>query len=339
MANIVLAALSTGIEGGFSVIYDIPQDLWDSVSQIFDVNNVNKLLKQISNDEDASVHNMSAVEAKAAAVPKGENGVGGTSAADFRTFNVAKELGADVEVTFGGLTWHAVYLSQTGKDGDENRDVILTLWMADSTQLSGETYADGKAFDEKGTSTWNIVLNNGGGYITSQSATELTQAHQIASSVFAKFTMKDFGLTQYLVTPEEVMWQKEGQSILLFGRPSYNCPNENWSNDVPDDGFYTPDFNYVHKSGNDAWKNDYLWLPSLSETGENDNYNGIWETSQNQRKNGTTFSWLRTGYESSASTVYSLTTSNWHLNNVHYTHAVRPALHLNLTEVAKSLKQ
>ncbi len=425
MANIVLAALSTGIEGGFSVIYDVPQDLWDNISQIFDRYNVNKLLWNISGDSTATVDNMAPIEALAATRmtsadmianynkvnPASANAdlsaYANSASADAAYYSSANAASvsanpatsseylipanfasadddysvsamsnnAEIIVTFAGLKWTPVYLSTTneGKD-NEPHDVILTLWLTDASQLSGETYADGKTFDENGNSTWSsgfsssdntrvpypsamygtsymsaVVLNNGGGYITSEGATELTQAQQNASSVFAKFTMKDFGLAQYLVTPEHVLWQKEGQSTQTFiggeDAISYNCPNENWSNDVPDDGFYVDEngdatkYNYAHKTGNDAWKDDYLWLPSLSETGYTNKYNGIWCTSENQRKN-MAYSWSRTGYYSYSNYAYYFTPGGYYWRyHVESTYGVRPALHLNLTEVAKSLKK
>ena len=123
--------------------------------------------------------------------------------------------------------------------------------------------------------------------------------------------------------------------------------------------------NYAGINGNDAWKNDYLWLPSLTETGyDNDSHIGMWKTTTNQRKlinsdtgdsdlgnvgsansTGGTYnnSWLRTTYHYRATggRVYGLKASGsgYSLDRyTSYSSAVRPALHLNLTAIANSLK-
>ena len=54
------------------------------------------------------------------------------------------------------------------------------------------------------------------------------------------------------------------------------------------------------------WSNDYLWLPSLVETGYN-GITGIWNLSQNQRSNGMS-SWLRSGNFTVANIVFALDT-------------------------------
>ncbi len=419
MANIVLAALSTGIEGGFSVIYDIPQDLWDRVSQVFDKSNVNKLLWHISGDSTATVDNMAPIEALAAGrmtsadMIANYNKVNPASAdedlsasANFKSANEdysisAMSNDAEIIITLGGLKWTPVFLSTTneGKD-NEPHDVILTLWLTDNEQdawvdraadeddcygfLDGGLYgvwsgyydiSDQQEYPSNmyGTSYMSaVILNNGGVY--AKTRTQTTTVEQNKDSVFAAFTMPEFGLTQYIVTPEHVSWQESGQSAKnqISGISSYNCPNENWANNkeqVPDTDFYNNgEFNYAGKDGNDSWKDDYLWLPSISETGNDSTFNGIWKTTVSQRAlrfvtneqsgwyitmgevgktssgSGRTAhhcSWLRTGtnevdkayvmYDSGRATI----SSDPHTADCC---AVRPALHLNLTAVAKSLK-
>ncbi len=275
---------------------------------------------------------------------------------------LANNGGEEILVTLGGYTWTPTYLSY-----DNEGNVILTLWMNDSSELNGKAYDTSKTFGSTGTSTWNsgfsasgdvtnipyppnmygtsymsaVVLNNGGGYATSEGATELTTATQNADSAFALFTMADGGLRDFIVTPEHVSWQESGQNAkALISNLSYNLPNENWGDltKVPDTDFYSAVYNYAEKTGNNAWNNDWLWLPSLSETGADNTSNGIWATSTEQRKN-TTYSWLRSGNGNRVSGAYPLTSSggDWDLYNVSSNHAVRPALHLNLTKVANSL--
>ena len=199
-----------------------------------------------------------------------------------------------------------------------------------------------------------VVLNNGGTYATSGTAS--STATQSETNPFALFTMAKYGLTQYLVTPEHVSWQKDGQQAKNeISDLSYNLPNENWSQTTAVGGFIG-NYHYDGKDGNDAWKNDFLWLPSLSETGDNDTSNGIWETSQAQRRlsNSSTsaggsvgstsgiaynYSWLRSGYGANAYRACTLSPggSYWSTDYVDVSRAVRPALHLNLTKIAQAL--
>ncbi len=408
MTNIVLAALSTGIEGGFSVIYDVPQDLWDRVSQIFDKSNVNKLLWQISGDSTATVDNMAPIEAlaatrmtsadmianynkvNAASADEDSASANAASASDYLIpanddYSVSsKDYNAEIIIEFCGLKWTPVYLSTTneGKDG-EPHDVILTLWLTDNQQdvwtgraadegdyygfLDGALYSDWSANWEAenptetypanmyGTSYIRVVtLNNGGTYATS--GTEATTVGQSKDSAFATFTMPEFGLTQYLVTPEQVSWQESGQSAKdLFGRK--DDPNDNWGDKtkVPDTGFVeNGKYNYADKEGNDAWKNDYIWLPSLCETGYDNTYNGFWKTSAAQRSIENSSESRRIGKDNGSITMRSMLRSGdcmradyvgtlfvdgngWSNLNLFSSYGVRPALHLNLTAVAKSL--
>ncbi len=428
MANIVLAALSTGIEGGFSVIYEIPQDLWDRVSQIFDKSNVNKLLWNISGDNTATVDNMAPIEALAASrmtsedmianynkvnpasVDKDSSAYANSASADAAYYSSANAASAsdylipadddysvsamsnnaEIIVTFAGLKWTPVYLSTTneGKD-NEPHDVILTLWLTDNQQDAwadrkadeGDYYGfiDGALFSDFAANWYNgssdvpadpypsdmygtsyiraVTLNNGGAYATSGTQAETVEKSK--NSAFATFTMPEFGLTKYLVTPEQVSWQESGQSLKeQISDIENNTSNENWGDrtKVPSDGFRTDSLNFAGKEGNDTWKNDYLWIPSLSETGDDDTSNGIWRTTTAQRAlskknasgdvgvaNGSIQSrtWLRTDdHGIRTNNVFGLVPYGtlWGCYYVNDSYAVRPALHLNLTAVARSLK-
>ncbi len=295
----------------------------------------------------------------------------------------ANSYDAEILIELGGLFWTPVYLSQDDQEND-----ILTLWLADNQQdawagraadegdyygfLDGALYSDWSASWTPGSVTEPypatmygmsymsaVTLNNGGDYATS--ATAKQTAMQSESNVFALFTMEKFGLTEYLVTPEHISWQESGQSAKTqVSDCNYDLPNENWANNkeqVPDTNFdNNGQFNYAGKEGNDAWKNDYLWLPSLSETGFQNSSNGIWKTSDAQRSLGKTSVngnvgnknrditieefWLRSGsYYECVYRACGLYPGGSRKDGFYVSAslAVRPALHLNLTAVAKSL--
>ncbi len=268
---------------------------------------------------------------------------------------------------------------------DTNGNPILTLWLSNSTQdaFSGRSATEGQYYgylngglysdwsgnwsstsetltyppNMYGTSYIRAVTLNNGGLYTYGSGTTTTpstsSASQSSSNVFASFTLDSYGLTQYMVKPTNIPWQRDQSAITTLGT-TYSYPNEaiapsktNW---------YSSGVNYSSKTNYTVWQNDYLWLPSLTETGYSDTKLGLWGVSENQRKNydgstttslgsvGSTsgnasaFSWLRSGYYYNSNSAYTLspfgtTASTYNFNS---SRAVRPALHLNLKKIKES---
>ena len=152
-------------------------------------------------------------------------------------------------------------------------------------------------------------------------------------------------LTEYIAKPYDsesgdyVSWQKYGQNAVNQFSYSLSFPNEifgtltyttyesgggpptkkgiftdgngvdnykfcrayaNTENDVE-----TVNMSYQMKAGFDNWAGDYIWLPSLTETGMNEsntNNKGLWNLTNAQRQYGagsgyesTDYSWLRSG--------------------------------------------
>ncbi len=335
-------------------------ELFEESSKTFDAYSMNKILQQISGDSNVNVSNMTAIDtlaknkATSADMIANYNIVKSTSASAADYSVSAQSYDAEILIELGGLIWTPVYLSQDDQEND-----ILTLWLVDNQQdvwssrkanegdyygfIDGALYSDWSAnwiqdsptITEKyssqmyGTSYIRAVtLNCGGDYATS--GTEKATATQSDSNPFALFTMSKFGLTEYLITPEHVSWQESGQG---------DYPNENWG-DAP----ATEESN--------AWKADYLWLPSLSETWQNNTSSGIWQTSTAQialsktsvsgevgitnGDNALQASWLRSGSENDVRCVSRLSAdgSRSDTSFVRLSFAVRPALHLNLTDAA-----
>ncbi len=201
-------------------------------------------------------------------------------------------------------------------------------------------------------------------------------------------------LTEFLETPRNVAWQKD-QSWHTFGNVDYSLGNESWDDpyvvpgvagssygagetwfhyynstngdfrraygrttDSDGDGYgdgQTPNNSGKYKIQYTDWADDYLWLPSLSETGYRNNagtnlsrIGGVWDPSQAQRKcfggtndsfSSTDSSWLRSGRFDVADIANALSASGdyaWPL--VSSVAAVRPALHLNLKSAASAAK-
>ena len=361
-------------------------ELYDDEAGEMSEENVNVLLKYITGQADVSVDNAEAVLGSLASATR--------SSEDFRanavsTTGANKQAGQEIKITFGGLDWWATYLS-TDTDGN----VILTLWLDESQQdawagrtstegtlygfINGSLYSDWSADWEDhlsynydypsnmyGTSYIRAVtLNNGGQY-----ALDLDELSQIdendlyngqnPNSVFARFTMEEVegSLTKYIATPSKMSWQLNQSAYSEFdsSSTSYNYPND--SIDVPTSGSYYSDYNYHSKTNYDEWATDYIWLPSVVETGISSTYGGLWETSTEQRQNfssstsnnGTVgssnvddaesynFSWLRSGVYGNAEAALFLHLSEGLLTFVDNSLAVRPALHLNLSKVIKDV--
>lgn len=275
----------------------------------------------------------------------------------------AKNGNKDLVVTFGGKKWTVTYVSQ-----DLTGNVIATLWYADTEATDIKFSENGwinKTDDGKNGATHSKYsnlygasyartygLNNAGKYYSCETGGEKTSAEvdstvslksytQDASHTFAKFTMSNVegSVVPYLVSPENVGWQAdEGVNSVL----GYRLPSESYkiieTTSANGWGANFQNTNFQNQSEYTAWAKDTLWLPSLTETG-NQTDAGLWNLSANQRTSGAlSRSWLRSGSPNGADRAVAFDTSG---NNGNYgvssSGSVRPALHLNLTKVAASL--
>lgn len=240
-------------------------------------------------------------------------------------------------------------------------------------------------------------LGNGGTYATygsSASAQEAavpdyTSCHKYLD--FLQYTYKnDDGVTETrkgllyddIVSPADLKWQSEenyataigstvGTIYDVDGVTQYAVPAD-WENYCwPNDAYGTPNagsfykenqFDYGGKASKklyDAWKNDKVWLPSVTEVGTADGSNGLWKLSNSQRamffntnpavaQQAVPTAWLRT-----ACTAYNDCADGYSVAHVFVvqedgsigirrlndanamTMALRPAIHLNLTAAQK----
>ncbi|MDE6302297.1 MAG: hypothetical protein K2M36_01745, partial [Clostridia bacterium] len=147
--------------------------------------------------------------------------------------------------------------------------------------------------------------------------------------------------SQYLVQPKYIQYQK---TETVYGRSSWNnCPSDalgalssGWNGSVN----YQPGYSY---SGSinakyEDWGDDYIWIPSIAEMGAS-NITGtksIWNLSANQQKHTSPslWSWVRSGdyYRYQYGVLLGLN-GQYDYGIIANTHAVRPAIHLNLTAI------
>lgn len=260
------------------------------------------------------------------------------------TLNFGRYFTASVQTN---LEWIPVALSK----GD-NGHAILTLWLS-YTDIHG-------VFN----SSWNMVNKNppsniyGASYIRNvinnygQSSTTYYNKHTngtSASSIVKEYytpqtsnvvsnnlnsgalyyeltTDSNLNFKNYLVAPKNVGWQR--------GESSYKNDPANTAT------YYTTD-NWS------LWQNDLLWIPSVTEVGMGTGANlGLWLTSQAMRMNNPSRStWTRSacnpGDAAAYHCTYALTATAGAMQGdpmVHYDYSVRPAFHLDLTEVADAAK-
>ncbi len=188
-------------------------------------------------------------------------------------------------------------------------------------------------------------------------------------NIFAAFTLSSSlinnkSLTKYIEVPNNIAYQQDENFLdlattewasCLFPNDALGIPKQTTMNGngrwytrsgitqnysgiatgtASDDAVNT----YVDSSRYTEWGNDYLWLPSITETGFNDSATihspGIWNVSTDQRQSSAA-SWMRSGWAGDSRYAVQLEANGSFLDNnggtrTHDYQYVRPALHLNL---------
>ena len=275
--------------------------------------------------------------------------LGTQTAADLRTRNGLK----DIVVQFGGFQWTVTHVTK-----DNHNNLIATLWLASSTETCQWNYGHSNfaTYDYPSSmySTSYIranALNSGGcGYVANAAdgptgvLTPLAQSDQHPYAAFTMQTVPDptdaarnMSVRQYLVQPKDVAYQQTETILSETGVNNgwYTCPNEAYGTPAIE-SYYQGNtvWDFSKKNHYADWADDYLWLPSIAETGYDTTVRGIWDLSCDQRSNSTG-SWLRSGYYPDAYSACFLDQSgNSNGYGLMSLYAVRPALHLNLTKAS-----
>ncbi len=289
--------------------------------------NLSKLYAAITGIANASIADIDAMM----------TGSGQITSADIRAAG-----GKDIAVTFGDIEWAVTHLTK-----DNSGNVIATLWQTSSDTTcqwniwSNNTTLISYPSNIYGTSYIRTHgLNNVGDYVATNGASSLTPYSQSDTHAYARFTMPTVNgsLTDFLVKPSAVAYQSNQNQYIggTIGNLGFTLPNEAYGTPSGTVNWYSG-VNIVmssltSKAGYSAWKDDYIWLPSVTEIGRNTTTSGIWALSDNQRSNVAN-SWLRSGHYSNADTAHYMMPSGDILSANYVTpyYAVRPALHLNLT--------
>lgn len=363
-----------------------PDGFSSSVGEIYNYDQVcysqdqlNKLASQILGwDDSKTLRDLISAAERA--------GTTGTPIADSRSITVSYgRYGSTLDQkqkSPKALSWIPVYLSMS-TDGN----AILTLYL-DATYQQSTSYSRMEAYTFTANGTWSTnksdrapsssygtsymrayVLGNGGTYYSynsqhnGQNAGSVTVAESDANK-FADFVTvyNETGntvpgvFTDDVVTPSKIKWQETESYAASIGQwetgKDYNFPNEAYG--TPSKGSYINSsvLGYGNRTNYNSWKDDKVWLPSLTEVGTGDittstnTANGIWKLTADERANSTGgASWLRTAYTAgtdSAANPYTMFCTakdgmNYGTSAVSVSLAVRPAIHLNLTKISKKV--
>lgn len=334
--------------------------LWNVDDQKFNAQPVKDLVKQLTGKPNGTLADLEQ------ALSESEKG---TLTA---TQIAANNGGKDIIVKSGATTienFTPTYVSRL-----ESGEIIVTLWYAYS-QLKIPYSAGWHSTDASVELPGNMYsasyirsFISGTPYAAAEGATPKTTAilvndqSQISLDYSGTVWDKDYkaflsdGLTQFMVQPKFVPWQVSG----LGEKTNLGW---DWSNDAantqlnPEGLTFLYDYTDKGEKGvyYDSWGNDYLWLPSLAETGYKQNTNkwvGLWDTTDKQRINNdgqnTSTSttpatvggyWMRCAASGgSPGATHYIRNDDYGSNMSPYNLAsVRPAFHLNLTKVLASL--
>ena len=256
-------------------------------------------------------------------------------------------------VTLGGKKWMVASLTLADTPNHKN-SVIMTLYLAQNEGTS--IYSD---FPIKtGAGVGSDSVNFGANMYSSSTV----RNHLLTADNWSLFSSGYFA-ENYLVQPKYINYQR---NLTRNGRDDgtdlkndtlgdafnpYKGNNYGWDasgtwGSKAEYGTHVPYDENTTVNGyryND-WGEDYIWLPSMTETGalkeEGVTSGGsyiddecVWKLTQNQRKHsGSTWSWLRSGYAHDYYASFVLGSSGaYNINAVFNNSGVRPALHLNLS--------
>lgn len=247
-------------------------------------------------------------------------------------------------VTLGGLQWQVVYASKT-KTGE----VGATLFLANTITTNSQNAIKAQVF---GASNNGVTYNTyeadfystsymrnqlvGSGYIANATqANNGSLTSKAAAPVWSTFSSN---YSNFIYTPANFSWQETQNKYALYG--GYTLPNDaygtlssvNWHARVK-----TRRSNYINRSRYTDWKNDTLWVPSLTEIGmiypsAGGSGAGIWNLTTTMRAASANW-WTRSGdydeYRCFVQVSKSGSSADYSISH-EGSYAIRPAFHLNL---------
>ncbi|MDE5548963.1 MAG: hypothetical protein K2J13_01785, partial [Clostridia bacterium] len=269
---------------------------------------------------------------------------------------LVSNAGAPITLTFGGLEWVVTSLTET-KDGAPVATLMLHSQNGLTTtksKFSQHTSATGNyPAAVYGLSSVRVSVLNAGGVYSKTISSLSDHVEQKADNDWAIFTMsneqltgtskENQSLTSFLATPSEIYYQ-EIESFALtgsfkadlgsdcYGTSAYN----KWT--YGDNYFDKTKFPYTYQYAN-LWKDDYVWLPSVTEIGRSKDTaaTGYWDINPKQVYQGSVEYWSRSGHQAyiiESMVANSTTTLPYTVNqSTTQSKSVFPCIHLNLEKI------
>ena len=231
-------------------------------------------------------------------------------------------------IKLGGMDWMVVSMTLANMES-ENDTAVLTLYLADDYEQSTMFYSSATASKGNNMYSSSILRKN------------LLELDDF--KIFSDATDNDSFAAKYLIQPQNVKYQEIETIANRDGGMggAFNAHNDaygvtgSWYGGMG----YAPDFTFngAISARYDAWKEDYIWIPSVAETGFNSyvNKSNVWKLTSAQRAHSVkTKSWLRSGWNTQFTGSYTLKSNgDWDCPNVTEENGLRPALHLNLNRI------
>ena len=233
-------------------------------------------------------------------------------------------------ITIGGLEWMVTSLTLADYETNKKEDIIVTLTLANPKN--------------------QVAYSNSSQNIKSTSAYSASNVRNylLTDEEWKLFANGDFA-SSFLVQPKNIKYQHNQTIIGRFDAKMYDLANEalddigpdGWS-DLMKSDYYKPSDTFTDVNGDivkyDAWGEDYIWLPSITEFGTSTvaDKDCLWKPSNTQRStSGSSKIWFRSGYSLNYYEINSMATSNAACTRetANIPLYVRPAIHLNLTEL------
>ncbi len=293
-------------------------EMWDSTYNIFDYTQVKQLVQSLFGNDNQITYVKGAKDSYTNTYVR--------SAVDIKN-----KAGGEFKITLGGVDWVPASMTLTTVNGKE--EVVLTLFSTASFGSSAFSSVPGNAANA---------------YSCSDLRTNLMKSSK--ASPFLSGT----ALSDFLVQPKDIQYQHTQTNQRGIGWTV--CPNDALDQITSGWGSLGSIYNvpsttlFGGKAYND-WGNDYIWIPSYVETGDdgnpNDHYYGqgassksIWKLSSTQYEkygNGEK-SWRRTGHNHNIGYAYCSYSGTVNTAPAVSTSLdIRPAIHLNLTKVQDSV--
>ena len=254
-------------------------------------------------------------------------------------------------VSLGGMEWNVVAASK-----NQAGDVVVTLWLSNGayeeyysaasfiddgvgdyapseyamslvhSTLVGGTYAIGVSDTAQGTQNliWTAFLQSYRDFINSPVEVCGTDGYQALERATKDSSTYSAGISTCL-------YPNEAYIIMDGSGNNWTTGTNHW--------FETTPASIQNCKNYAQWKEDKLWLPSMSEAGYSNGDRGLWNitsaTVRADSSGNTRGSWFRSGYHQWANCVFreiSDGTAFSFSGTRSFPCAVRPALHLNLSK-------